>query len=280
MVNISVIILSFNEQENLGQALQSVAGWASQIAIVDSFSTDRTLEIARKWGSEIYQHSFEGYGSQRNWSLAEIPIRSEWVLFLDADEWLPEGLKQEIASAIACTDCNGFEIKRCFMWMGRCLNHGQFPTWLLRLFRKGKGRFEELKINEHFLVEGKVGKLRNAFIHEDRKNIREWATKHIHYATLEATELLRERTIHEGHLTPRFWGNQAERNRWLRHKIYNRFPPLLRPWFYFSYHYFARLGFLDGWQGLVYNLLRELWYPLLIDAIYLDSRIKQIADGN
>ena len=107
--DIAVIVLTFNEEANLAQALGSVGGWANEIFILDSLSTDRTLEIASQYGCHIAQNKFENYAKQRNYALDHLPIRSEWVLFLDADEWLPDALKQEISNLIAISpEENGF----------------------------------------------------------------------------------------------------------------------------------------------------------------------------
>lgn len=122
-------------------ALGSVCGWAQQVIVLDNFSTDRTVEIAKAHGCEVHQHPFEDYAKQRNHALA-LPIRNEWVLFFDADEWLPEELKREIGEVIIGNPPeNGFYIKRRFVWMGRWIRRGYYPTWILRLFRHGKRRW-------------------------------------------------------------------------------------------------------------------------------------------
>ena len=187
---IAVIILTYNEEANIKQALDSVAGWADEIFILDSLSTDRTLEIAREYGCHIAQNKFENYAKQRNYALDHLPIHSEWVLFLDADEWLPDALKQEISTLIAITpEENGFYINRRLIWMGRWIRRGYYPSWILRLFRYGKGRCEDRAVNEHLIVDGKTGQLRNDFMHEDRKGVTDWIAKHNGYATREALEL-------------------------------------------------------------------------------------------
>lgn len=275
---LAVIILTYNEEANIAQALASVVGWAKEIFILDSLSTDRTLEIARQYGCHIAQNKFENYAKQRNHALEHLPIRSEWVLFLDADEWLPDALKQEIDAVIATSPKeNGFYIKRRLIWMGRWIRRGYYPTWILRLFRHGKGRCEDRAVNEHLIVEGTTGQLRNDFMHEDRKGVTDWIAKHNGYATREAQELLNTRPA-PGYqeIDARLFGTQASRKRWLRYRVWNRLPLLIRPFFYFFYRYVLKGGLLDGKEAFIYHFLQGLWFPLLIDIKYLELKARQV----
>lgn len=280
---VTLIILTYNEEANIAQALDSVAGWANEIFILDSFSTDRTLDIARRYGCHVAQNKFENYAKQRNYALDHLPIRNEWVLFLDADECLSDGLKQEISTLIAISpEENGFYIKRRLIWMSRWIRRGYYPSWILRLFRHGKGRCEDRAVNEHLIVEGRTGQLRNDFIHADRKGVTDWIAKHNGYATREAQELLNtqaEPAYRE--IDASLFGTQAQRKRWLRHKVWNRLPPLIRPFFYFFYRYVLAGGFLDGKPALAYHFLHALWYPMLIDLKYLELKKQhQSTSGN
>lgn len=269
---LTIIVLSYNEEANIAQGLGSVAGWANEIFILDSLSTDRTVEIAHQYGCHVSQNKFESYSKQRNHALAHLPVRSEWVLFLDADEWLPDALKQEISNLIAgAPEENGFFIKFRLIWMGRWIRRGYYPSWILRLFRYGKGRCEDRPVNEHLIVEGKTGWLCNDLIHENRKGVTEWTAKHIGYAAREAQEMFNRRTAPDyQEIDVRLFGTQAERRRWLRYKLWNRFPPLIRPFFYFFYRYILRGGFLDGREAFIFHFLQALWYPMLIDVKYLE----------
>lgn len=274
---VALIILTYNEEANIAQVLDSVAGWANEIFILDSLSTDRTLEIVRRYGCHIVQNTFENYAKQRNYALEQLPIHSEWVLFLDADEWLPDALKQEISALIAASPgANGFYLNRRLIWMGRWIRRGYYPSWILRLFRYGKGRCEDRAVNEHLIVEGKTGQLRNDFMHEDRKSVTDWITKHNDYATREAQELLNARPEPAyREIDAHLFGTQAQRKRWLRHKIWNRLPLLIRPFFYFFYRYVLAGGFLDGTPAFAYHFLHALWYPMLIDLKYLELKQRQ-----
>jgi glycosyltransferase involved in cell wall biosynthesis len=271
---LAVVILTFNEEKNLWYAIDSVNGWADDIFVLDSHSTDRTVEIARQYGCHIAQNRFENYAKQRNYALEHLPIRSEWVFFLDADEWLPDALKQEISALIAsCPRENGFYIKWRLIWMGRWIRRGYYPSWILRLFRYGKGRCEDRAINEHLIVDGPTGRLRNDFIHEDRKGVTDWIAKHNRYATREAQELLNTRaTPAYREIDARLFGTQAQRKRWLRYEVWNRLPSLIRPFFYFFYRYILAGGFLDGRDAFTYHFLQALWFPMLVDIKYLELK--------
>jgi len=275
MADVAVIVLTYNEEINIAQALDSVAGWANEIFVLDSFSTDRTLDIARPYGCHITQHRFENYARQRNFALDELPIRSAWILFLDADEWLPDALKREISTTLAAAPAiNGFYLNRRLMWMGRWVRRGYYPSWILRLFRRGKGRCEDREVNEHLIVEGATAQLHEDFIHADRKGVTDWIEKHNRYATLEAQTLLAVKHASDyQEIDARLSGTQAQRKRWLRHRVWNRMPPLIRPFLYFFYRYVVKGGFLDGREAFIFHFLQALWFPMLIDIKYLELKL-------
>ena len=272
--DIAVIILTFNEAANLPQALASIQGWAREVFVLDSFSTDNTCEIAQAAGCVVVQNRFVDYAKQRNYAIERLPITASWIFFLDADEWLTDALKIEISQAIASQpEENGYYIKRRMIWMGRWIKRGYYPTWILRLFRRGCGRCEDRPVNEHLVVEGRAGYLRQDFMHEDRKGIDDWVAKHNRYASREALELIgQEENRQQQEIEASFWGTQAERKRWLRYQVWKRMPPLARPFFYFVYRYFLTGAFLEGRAAFIFHFLHALWYPLLIDAKYLEMK--------
>ena len=274
LCNVAVVILTLDEERNLPHALESVRDWADEIFVLDSFSTDRTLEIAREAGCVVVQNAFVDYAKQRNFAIEQLPIRAEWVFFLDADEWLTDELKFEISQVVSRRPTeNGFYVKRRMIWMGRWMRRGYYPTWILRMFRRERGRCEDRAVNEHLIVEGRTGYLTNDFVHEDHKGLGDWIDKHNRYATREAVELLaQDVSLKQEEIAARFTGTQAERKRWLRYRIWGRLPPLLRPLFYFIYRYVLTGAFLEGRAAFVFHFLHALWYPLLIDAKYLEMR--------
>jgi glycosyltransferase involved in cell wall biosynthesis len=266
VADVSVIILTFNEEANLSHAIHSAQGWAREVIVIDSFSTDRTTEIAKEFGASVYQHEFENYSTQRNWALFHVALQSEWIFFLDADEWLTGELKQEISEKLIGNPSeNGLLIRRRFIWMGKWVKRGYYP-WLLRLFRNGQGRCEDRGINEHIVVSGAVGKLKRDFMHEDHKGLWEWTNKHIRYAEAEAHQLLHRQK--KGNLPARFFGTPPERRRWRRQNVYLRLPILVRPSLYFLYRLFVQGGILDGREAIIYHFLHALWFHVLIDLRY------------
>ena len=278
LVDVSVVILTLNEEHNLPQALDSVCGWAKRVFVFDSFSTDRTVQIAEARGCTVVQHRFENYGKQRNAALNMLPIDTEWVLFLDADEWCPPAFRSEVGRVLSARPRqNGFYCRRRLLWMGGWVRRGYYPTWILRLFRTETGWCEERSVNEHLVVRGEVGYLEADFMHEDRNGLGRWIEKHKSYALREAEELIAGPSKNGIALNPR--GTQAERKRWLRERVWNRLPPLARPFAYFGYRYIVRGGFLDGRAGLTYHLLQGLWFPLLIDVRYLQLKVRRRARG-
>ena len=278
-VCLTVLIISRNEERNIAPCLESVR-WAAEVFVVDSLSTDRTVEIAENLGAKVYSHQFEGYANQRNWALKNLPFMNEWVLMLDADERVPAALADEIANVIS-TDSGakaGYCLKLRLFFLGRWLKHGGlYPTWLLRLFKRGCVRIEERPINEHAIVNGEVGYLRNPFDHCDHRPLSAWIAKHDRYAEMEAEEYLRER-FGEGYqvsLPARLWGAQAERKRWLKLRLWNRLPLLLRPFLFFFRNYLLKGGFLDGREGFIYHVLWSFWVRFLIDVKITERQRQQ-----
>lgn len=275
---VSVLVLTRNEQANIAACLESVQ-WAGEVFVVDSFSTDGTPAIAGRSGAKVYLHAFEGYATQRNWALDHLPFSNDWVLMLDADERVPSALAAEIARVVrAPANLHaGFYLRFRHIFLGRWLRHGGLhTTWVLRLFRRRLVRLEERPLNEHAILDGTAGYLREPFDHDDRKPLSEWVAKHNRYAGLEAEEFFKE-TLAGGYgssIRVRYWGSQAERKRWIKLKIWNRLPLLLRPFLFFFRNYFLQLGFLDGRAGLIYHVLWSFWYPFLISASILEARVR------
>ena len=276
MQRITTIIISFNEEKNISYAIDSVSGW-TDVFVVDSGSTDQTVQIAEAKGAKVVHHDFENYAAQRNWAMNNDPHENAWILFLDADEVLIDELKGEMLKVLEENTFDGFYINRRFYFMEKWIKYGgDYPTWILRLFRKGKGVVER-DVNEHLKVLGKVGYLKHDFADNNRNGISAWINKHTKYADMEALELFRydQRKLENRHdERAHFFGVQAERKRWIREYIWNPLlPPLVRPFFYFFYCYFIKLGFLDGKAGFIYRVL-QFWFYFLIDVKYLELKKK------
>ncbi|MBN2197980.1 glycosyltransferase family 2 protein [Candidatus Wolfebacteria bacterium] len=253
MNSISAIILTYNEEINIEICLKNLKDWANEIFIVDSFSTDKTLEIAKNYGCQIIQHEFINQAQQFNWALENLDIKNDWILRLDADEYLTEELKKEISEKLenVPSDVFGFLMKRRVYFMGKWIKHGgYYPTWILRLFKKGKAKSEDRTMDEHIiLLEGKVEKFKNDFIDDNKKNLTYWVEKHNNYALREVKDIL-QNDIGQGK----------------KRKIYYKLPVFFRVFLYFVYRYFIRFGFLDGKEGLIFHFLQGFWYRFLVDA--------------
>jgi glycosyltransferase involved in cell wall biosynthesis len=274
--SLSVLILTRNEEANIAACLASVA-WAKEVRVIDSLSSDSTVEIAQSLGAKVYSHPFEGYAKQRNWALDNLPISSEWVLFLDADEQIPAPLAEQIRRVVSSPGNHyaGYYLNRRFYLLGRWLRHGGLsPNWILRLFRRQAGRCENREVNEHIVVTGPVGRLDEPFDHRDNRGLSEWIAKHNRYAALEAEIFLRQKSEErrEESITPRLRGQQPERRRWLKLRLWDRLPLLARPFLHFLYNYFLRGGFLDATPGFVYHVLWSFWYRFLVDVKILEMR--------
>ena len=267
----AVVVLSFDSEATLGETLRRARLVSGQIFVVDSFSKDRTVELARSLGATVVQHPFVHYGDQRNWAIDNLPITSSWQLHLDADELLDDKLVAAILDLPAEPLHSGFFLPRNLRFLGRVLHHGGMnPTWHLRLFRTGVGRCENRKYDQHFLLQsGTTGQLAGFMLDDIRMSLSEWTSRHNRWADSEVAELDAGETA--GRVRPDARGNPAQRKRFLRGK-YNQLPLFIRPFGLFFYRYFFRLGFLDGTEGFIFWILQTFWFHFLIDAKIWEKR--------
>lgn len=277
MTDISIIILTFNEEQHLPRLLNSIKDLNAQVFIVDSGSTDNTIKIAEGFGVSVVFHKWENnHARQFNWGLENLPIKTEWVLVLGADEYLLPELIFEIKEKIPKLekDILGIIFKRRVYFMNRWIKHGgYYPTYLLRLWRFGSGKFEERWMDEHVKLEhGRTITFQNDFVDENLNNLTWWTNKHNNYATREAVDILniKYKFFENESIESSLLGEQHKRKRWLKEKIYTRIPLFLRPFFYFIYRYVFKLGFLDGTPGLIWHFLQGFWYRFLVDAKIYD----------
>jgi len=262
---ISVVILTKDEERNLPFALESLRGLAAKIFVVDSGSTDRTLEIAASFGCTIVSHPFTTHARQLNWALENLPINTEWVMRLDADERLTPELRTELQNTLAAVppDVTGLMLKRRVYFWGRWIRHGgYYPVWLLRVWRKGAATCEDRDMDEHMLLlNGRIGRLQNDIIDENRKGISFWIEKHNLYASKEAASVRMPSDAETEKM-----GGPISRRRRLKQGLYERSPRFLRAFCYWIFRYVFLLGFLDGRAGFVFHFLQAFWYRLLVDA--------------
>ena len=186
----SVIILAFNSVDSLGATLAQAQEISDDLYVVDSFSTDDTVALSQQHGAQVVQHAFENYGAQRNWAIDHLSSRYAWQLHLDADERLTPELIASILSLPENPVHSGFFIARLVQFLGRQMRHGGMsPTWHLRLFRKGAGRCEERKYDQHFyLTEGAAGQIQGYMIDDIRMSLSEWTVRHNRWSDAEVKE--------------------------------------------------------------------------------------------
>ena len=255
---VEVIIITYNERLNLPTCLEALQGWTRRVYVVDSGSTDGTQQIARDYGAEVVEHEWPGYAEQKNWALDHLPLGAPWVLIVDADEVITPALREKIVAITsappASIDHNGFFIDRLTYFLDEPIRHcGYFPSWNLRLFRRGAGRYEDRLVHEHVVIDDPVGYLDEPMLHHDRRGLEHFYAKHNRYSTLEAQQLFNE--VRDPSLRERDRANvsaETRRRRWLKRHVMG-WMPLPSLW-RFCYMYFLRLGFLDGRVG--YNFCR------------------------
>jgi glycosyltransferase involved in cell wall biosynthesis len=247
---VSVLIPTLDEEVNLPECLASVA-WADEIFVVDSFSNDRTVDIAREHGAQVVQHRFESYSRQKNWALSTLDFRNEWVLIVDADERVTPELQREIEHVLPGSTCAGYYLNRRFVFLGAWIRHaGWYPSWNLRLFRHRLGRYDDREVHEHVVLDGRAVYLRHDLLHLDRRGLEAFVARHNRYSTLEATARLKaERDASDrARLPVSLLASPVQRKRFLRERVWPLVPA--KPLALFVYMYFLRRGFLDGRAGL------------------------------
>lgn len=273
MSRLSVVILTFNEALHISRAISSVKNIAHQVFVVDSYSTDSTVEIARKHGAVVFSNKFENYSKQFQWALDHCPIDTEWIMRLDADEIIEPDLANQIACALSALRKSivGINLQRKHIWMDRWIKHGgRYPLTLLRIWRRGHGRIEDRWMDEHIVVSGgETIALSGGFADHNLNDLSFFTEKHNKYATREAIDVLNDSwhfLPHDNALDRRATSKQAAWKRWFKISIYNRVPFEFASLLYFLYRFIFQLGFLDGRAGLSYHFLQGFWYRFLVGA--------------
>lgn len=251
---VDVMIITRDEVLNLPYCLAALQGWTDQVFVVDSGSTDGTQDIARRMGATVVHHDWEGYARQKNWGLDHLPFRSPWILIVDADEVVTTKLRDQITAILTKPPEqvreNGFFLNRVTYFLESPIYHsGFYPSWNLRLFKRGKGRYEDRPVHEHIIIDDPVGFLSEPMVHNDRRGLEQYFAKHNRYSTLEAESIMRE-------IAGRGYGDAVNvpgatrRRRWLKRYILPHIP--LPGWWRFFYMFVLRCGFLDGSAGYAF----------------------------
>lgn len=269
--DIAVVILTHNESLHIKRAIEAARPFAKEIFVIDSYSTDGTVEIAEAAGATVLQNPWVNYSKQFAWGLDNAPITAGWIMRLDADEVIEPDLAREIQQKLPNqpADVAGINLDRRHVFMGRWIKHGgRFPLTLLRIWRRGQGRIEDRWMDEHIVISGgRTVKFNGGFSDVNLKDITFFTTKHNAYATREALDILIRKydlLAADEALSSESASFQAAVKRFVKERIYNRMPFWLSTMLYFQYRYFIQLGFLDGGPGLIYHFLQGYWYRFLV----------------
>lgn len=282
MKDLTAIILTKNEEKNIEKCIKSIATTAKRIVVIDSFSTDNTLALAKELGAEIYEHTFENHAAQFNWALNNINLQTEWVMKVDADEEFTPELADEIRETLDKLPANitGVILRRRVYFMGRWLKHGgKYPELLLRIFRVGHGMSEMKMMDEHLIVtDGETVTFRNDFIDNNNKSLEWWISKHNWYSNKEVLDwqMKADEINEKEHVKKTTTSMQARIKRFVKNHGYYGLPKFFRAHLYFIYRYYFRLGFLDGTEGKIYTFLQAYWYRFLVDAKLYECEKKGI----
>lgn len=278
----SFVILTYNEEQHLPRLLKSIQELQAKTFILDSGSADLTLQIAKEYGAEVQQHPFENHPKQWDFALKYFPVKTPWVICLDADQTVTPELLQhlQLFNDKNYSHISGIYFNRKNFFKGRWLRFGgYYPFYLLKMFRYGQG-FSDLNENmdHRFVVPGKTVIWKKGHIIEENlkeNDIRFWIEKHNRYSTLVAQEEFERReNLRTQTVKPDFWGSPDERTAWLK-RLWWKMPLYIRPFFYLFYRMIFRLGFLDGKTGILFHYLHSFWFRLLVDVKIDELRKKK-----
>ena len=274
MADITAIILTLNEEKNIEKCIRSIQPIVKRIVVVDSFSTDKTVEIAKSLGAEVWQHEFVNQAQQFIWAVDNVSIDTTWVFRIDADERLTEKSASELETLTIeheNDDVNGIIVRFEVNFMGKSLRHGGiYPFKKLLVFKRGKAHMENRNMDEHIVLdEGKSVEMKYDCLHQDFKSLYAWIDKHNKYSDREVLDYLnREETQANKSLS-----KGAKFKRFVKFKIYYKLPMGMRAHLYYWYRYYLKLGFLDGKEGKIFAFLQAYWYRFLVDAKIYEQKL-------
>lgn len=259
---VSFILPTRNEERNIREAIESVIDWAGEVFVLDSYSDDRTVEIATGMGVQVAQRRFDNFSAQKNWALDNLPLKNEWVFFLDADERVTNELRAEIANILKASGSrfDGYYVGMRQYFLGGMISHGGwYPNLRLLFFKHRLGRFEARIVHEHLVLDGPIGRLKHEVLHQDKKGLQQYFDRHNVYSTMEALEAYRHLADNGslGQLKSSLFGTGPERRRALKRWAYRYLP--CRPLFKFLWSYVLKRGFLDGRVGFRYCVLQSFY---------------------
>lgn len=246
-VPIAIILISLNESHNLPVILKNLDGWASEVFLIDSYSIDDTIELGLKYGINIVQRSFKGFGDQWNFALSALPINSPWTMKIDPDEILSDELKMNIENAIKLNTADAFSFDRRLWFMGRKLPIKQN---ILRIWKTGTAKFTDIAVNEHPIVQGKILKLEGEMQHFDSPDLEHWLDKQNRYTTAEAIISYTKSPLAD---QPNIFGTRFQRRMWLKAN-FRSIPG--RYFFLFIFYWVFKKAIIAGKVGYIWSKLR------------------------
>ncbi len=279
MADLTVIIMTYNEEKNISNCITPILPIAKRIIVVDSFSTDKTREIASSLGAEIVEKECISLSDKFMYAMNTQNIKSKWVMRLDADEYMtPQSVKEleVLCDRNEDTDVNGIVLRFVNCFLGKKLRHGgAYPFLKMVCFKPGKAKIEERQQDEHiYVTEGKTIEMKHDSIHYDYKGLTKYINKHNWYSSREVLDYINSKKESQinNQLEPK-----ARFKRKVKYKIYYKLPMGFRAWLYYFFRYYLKLGFLDGKEGKIYAFLQAYWYRFLVDAkIYAYEKLDEL----
>lgn len=267
MIDATAIIMTKNEEKNIVDCLKSMRGFAKRCVVIDCGSTDKTVDLAKQYGADVYFHEFEYYARQFNWGIKNCDIDTEWIIRIDADERFPDELNKEIEKILADNKdkpMNGITIEADLYFLGRVMKHGIRNKRKMMMFKKAYGQIEDRRRDAHSVIsEGYSESTKHRFIHYDFKNIDNYIKKYNWYATREMQDYIG--FVH-GESTDINTDAAILAQRKKKFGLYYKAPMFFRCWAWFVFNYIFRGGFLDGKEGLVFCFLECYWYRFVVDS--------------
>ncbi len=272
MADLTTIILTFDEEKNIANAINSVKNLSKRIVVVDSYSTDKTVEIAESLGAEVIQHPFENQAKQFIYAINNLTINTQWIMRLDADEMISNDAAREIEDICLInknTDINGIVVRFEVNFLGKKLRHGGiYPFRKMIVYKKDKGYMEDRAMDEHIVLkEGQSIELKHDSYHRDYKDLNAWIDKHNKYSSREVKDYFLNTNKESKQLN-----KSAKIKRFIKFNIYYKLPLGTRAHLYYLYRYYFKMGFLDGKEGKIFAFMQAYWYRFLVDAKIFEKK--------
>lgn len=281
MADLTTIILTFNEEKNIADAINSVKDVSKRVVVIDSFSTDKTVEIAKSLGAEIYQNKWTNHATQYQYGIDVSNITTKWILRLDADERLTnQSAKElnELCDKNTNTDVNGIIMRLEVNFLGKSLKHGGiYPLKVLRIYKNKIGYIESRNMDEHIVLKkGKTIEMKTDCLHHDYKDLSAWIDKHNKYSSKEVIDYYENLKSEKQVIV---LDKSAKIKRFVKFNIYYKLPIGTRAHLYYLYRYYFKMGFLDGKEGKIFAFMQAYWYRFLVDAKIYEKEKKLVNDN-